>query len=361
MSSGAASARRPIRVAVVGLGWVSRTVWLPMLAEHPDFEIVELVDPSVAAARKAAEFAPAARVLTDVADVDADGVDLAVVAVPNYLHASVAAGLLRRGVPAYVEKPVCLTSAEAVDLAEAEREGGSVLLAGSAGWHRADVKALRGIAGELGTPRALELSWVRGRGVPAAGSWFTRHSQAGGGALFDLGWHLLNIGMRLLNWSPVRQVVGTTSADFLCGPDWQAGWREEDPPRPAGGDVEDTARGCLVTEDGVFVTLTASWASHSDVDRTRIVVEGVKGRADLLCTFGFSPHRLDPVLTVSRGGAVERVDLPREPVGAEYRRQLDILPALLAEPTQPGKAAAETARTVSIIERFYASARPSAS
>ena len=43
------------RVAVVGLGWVARQVWLPELDAHPEFELVGGVDPDPRARAEAAE------------------------------------------------------------------------------------------------------------------------------------------------------------------------------------------------------------------------------------------------------------------------------------------------------------------
>lgn len=106
----AAATDRPVRVAVAGLGWAGREIWLPRLAAHPGFAVTAVVDPEpgVRARARDGHHVPAA--YADVDELPADAVDLVVVAVPNHLHAAVAARLLRRGVPVFLEKPVCLTS-----------------------------------------------------------------------------------------------------------------------------------------------------------------------------------------------------------------------------------------------------------
>jgi oxidoreductase len=43
-------------------------------------------------------------------------------------------------------------------------------------------------------------------------------------------------------------------------------------------------------------------------------------------------------------------------VGAEYDRQVDALPGLLADPGQRGAAVAAARQTIHVIERIYASA-----
>ncbi|MFF4754510.1 Gfo/Idh/MocA family protein [Streptomyces sp. NPDC002514] len=352
----------PLRVAVVGLGWAGRTLWLPRLRRHPAFEVTAVVDPSEPARAEALAQVPGARSLATLDELSATTVDLAVVAVPNHLHAEVAARLLTGNTSVFVEKPVCLDSAEADLLARAERSADAVLLSGSAARHRADVRALGELAAGLGPVRHIDVSWVRARGVPDAGGWFTHRTLAGGGALVDLGWHLLDTAMPLIGPGVgFDQVVGTLSDDFLGSATAGAAWRGTRPGDPAvdgAGDVEDTARGFLVAANGVSVALRASWASHEQYDVTRITVEGAAGTAALRCTFGFSPNRAGGSrLTLTRDGRTEPVPVPDEPIGAEYQRQLDELPRMLADPAARGRAATETRLTIGAIERLYRSAR----
>nr|AXL05521.1 gfo/Idh/MocA family oxidoreductase [uncultured bacterium] len=344
-----------MRVALVGLGWAGRELWLPLLREHADFEVVAAVDADPAS-RAAFRDATGIRVHAAVDALTSRSVDLAVVAVPNHLHAEVAGALLATGIAVFLEKPVCLTAAEADALAAAERSGG-MLLAGSAVRYRGDVAALRRILPELGDIRHVDLGWVRARGVPRAGGWFTQRDKAGGGALFDLGWHLLDTLAFLLG--PVRfpRVIGVTSNDFVNIGAWRAAWRQDEP-GAAAADVEDTARGFLVRDDGVSVSLRASWASHAARDVSSIQIEGSAGVAELRCTFGFSPNREpEPVLSVTREGTTTRIQVPAEPIGVEYTRQLDGLAAMLADPGNRGRAIAEARPIVRMIENFYASAR----
>ena len=198
----------------MGLGWAGREIWLSRLAARPAYRVVAVVD-SAPAAREAAA-GPGVLALADTGALTPELVDLAVVAVPNHLHTPVAAELLGRGVPVFLEKPVCLTSAEADQLAAAERTPGAVLLAGSAARHRADVAALaETVRREAGEIRHIEVSWVRAKGIPDAGGWFTRGSLSGGGALVDLGWHLLDTVSPLLGPVTYDDVLGTVSGDFI--------------------------------------------------------------------------------------------------------------------------------------------------
>ena len=334
-----------LRTALVGFGWAGRSIWLPRLQASDRYDVVAVVDPVAAEATHA-----------EVADLDPASVDLAIVAVPNHLHAEVAETLLRRGIATFVEKPVCLDAAEARALARAEREGGAVLLAGSASRFRSDVRALYELAATLGPVRHVEASWVRARGVPGRDGWFTRRDLAGGGALVDLGWHLLDAASPLLPGRAVTQVAGSLSGDFVNRSASRASWRLEQDAAAVGADVEDTARGFLVTDTGASLAVRASWASHQPVDVTQLLVEGAAGTASLRCTFGFSPNRVEESVLAHTVDGVTMLRSVGEPVGAEYDRQLAELPAMLADPASRGLAIGETRRTVDVIERLYLSA-----
>jgi oxidoreductase len=197
---------------------------------------------------------------------------------------------------------------------------------------------------------------VRARGIPAQGGWFTERQRAGGGALIDLGWHLLDVGLDLIGRPQIVQTCAVTSADLLDDGQWAASWRGDEVERGQ-KDVEDGAAGFLVTDDGVGVFLRTAWASHQAHDVTKIRLHGSAATASLSCTFGFSPAREPmPRLVVHRAGIAEPVPLPDEPVGAEYRRQLVKLPLLLFGPSVRGQALAETTTIIGAIEALYASA-----
>lgn len=347
---------RPLRVAVVGLGWAARRIWLPGLSAQPEFTVTAIVDPDQGA--RAALAADGLAGYARAADLPADGVDLAIVAAPNHLHAGIAATLLRKGIAVFVEKPVCLGLAEADRLAEAEVSAGAVLLAGSAARYRADVRALLDAAAAVGPVRHVSLRWVRAKGIPDAG-WFTSRRFSGGGALMDLGWHLLDAVSPLLGPGRFRQVIGSVSDDFLSEGSAAARWRA-DRSAETRGDVEDSAHGFLLSQRGPSVSLVASWASHRADDLTSITVEGAAGTLNLNCTFGFSPDRQQrSLLTLARQG--EEAELPGsdEPVGIEYDRLLADLPRRLADPASRGLAIREATRTIDAFERMYSSARDS--
>ncbi|WP_047869718.1 Gfo/Idh/MocA family protein [Nocardiopsis sp. RV163] len=341
------------RVAVVGTGWMARRVWLPMLAAHAGARVTAVVEP-VAERRGAALAACPGALPIKSEELDRSVADAVVVAVPNDQHAAVAAPLLRRGMDVFVEKPVCLSSGEADTLASASAMGGGRLLAWSPARHRADVAALASLRADLGPVRYAELEWVRAAGVPSHADWYRDGSRSGGGALVDLGWHLLDVGLDLLGGPGVLRACGVVSADFVDRDDRAASWHAGAPTSTAGArGVEDSAYGFVTTTDGTGISLRSSWASHNARDLTRLALHGARGSATLETTFGFSPHRTRPALTVRVAGRERGVDLPHQEVGAEYRAQVEALVAAVAAPGRTGDALDRTRGILAAIEGIY--------
>ncbi|GIG59284.1 oxidoreductase [Longispora fulva] len=344
-----------IRTVLIGFGWSGREIWLPRLLARDDYEVVAAVDPDPAT-REAFTAATDRPAFADIDGLRAGDADLALVAAPNHVHASLGRSLLQRGFATFVEKPVCLTTAEADALADAERDGAGTLLAGSASRYRADVAELVKLVPELGRLRNVELAWERARGVPQSRGWFTNRAQAGGGVLLDLGWHLLDVLEEVVGPVSFDQVAASTSDDHANDPRWAAAWRHDRPAPDVEVDVEDTVRGFLVADTGLSVSVRASWATHSAThDATTIRVDGSEGTATLRTTFGFSPNREPrPRITAVRQGQAREIAVPVEPIGAEYDHQLDDIRHRLSDPSSRGRAIAGVRRIVATIEAIYA-------
>ena len=102
---------RRLRVGVVGCGAVAERYHLPALLASDDVEVVAMVDPVLERAQALAGRAGVPEAYADHGDL-AGRVDLAVVAVPNAFHVTVATDLMRAGVDVLVEKPMARTVAE---------------------------------------------------------------------------------------------------------------------------------------------------------------------------------------------------------------------------------------------------------
>ncbi len=142
--------RRPLKVAVVGVGHLGR-IHAKIYAENEGSELVCVVD---ADGKRAAEVAKehGCRGFDDPARIP-DDVEAVSVVVPTIHHAAVAEPLLARGVPCLVEKPLAHDLADADRILAAAERGGAALAVGHVERFQPGLRKVR----ELGLrPRFIE-------------------------------------------------------------------------------------------------------------------------------------------------------------------------------------------------------------
>jgi len=147
-------AENPLRVAVVGVGYLGR-FHAQKYAAQPEATLVAVVDTN---ADRATEIAAECRTtaLTDYRELFGQ-VDCVSIAVPTQFHYAVAYDLLSQGVDVLVEKPLTVTAAEGralVDLAAAQQR---ILQVGHLERFN---PALRSLSGILTSPRFIECNRV---------------------------------------------------------------------------------------------------------------------------------------------------------------------------------------------------------
>jgi len=128
MQAAVASAERPLRVGVVGVG-VMGSNHARVFAGLPGTELVGVADPD----RKQAEFVARALGCVAVADVDKlldRDVDAITVAAPTHLHRDIALNCIARGIHVLVEKPIASSVEEGREIISAARRAGVTLMVG---------------------------------------------------------------------------------------------------------------------------------------------------------------------------------------------------------------------------------------
>ena len=122
-----------IRVGVVGGGLVAQAMHIPNLAALPDrFQLAALAEPS-ATVREAlgARYGIAGLHADYRALLDAGGLDAVVVCSPAGTHAEVVLAALDAGLHVFVEKPMCITLADADAIVAARDRAGRVVQVGT--------------------------------------------------------------------------------------------------------------------------------------------------------------------------------------------------------------------------------------
>ncbi|WP_434971324.1 Gfo/Idh/MocA family protein [Microbacterium sp. bgisy207] len=291
-----------IRVGVVGVGWAG-VQHLNAYQAIPGVEIVALAAKEADLVEELADRhniphrAQSYEELLEIDDIDAVSI-----AVPTFMHAPIAIAALQRGLHVLSEKPIARTSAEGQLMVNAARENGRVLEIVFNHRLRADVQALAQAitAGEIGRPYYAKGSWLRRRGIPLIGSWFTNGELAGGGPLIDIGVHVLDYSLHLLGEPRVTRVSASTYAEL--GPRGRGGaQRATADASRSGFEVEDFGSAFLHLEDGGTLVLEAGWAAYRSMDDLmNFSVLGTEGGASLEVIGG--PRNPYGDLTVYRDG-----------------------------------------------------------
>ena len=200
-----------INVGIMGMGRSGWELHAAPLQGFPDYRLVAVCDQNESR-RKAAVEAFGVRAYSDAQEVIDDAeVELVVVSVPSNLHAALATTALEAGKHVLVEKPMCLTLAEADGmLAAAERAGRLLTVFHNRRWDRdyQMVKTLveRGVLGELLTLDSRVMTygpeWTT-YGVPEFNPQWRIQAAYGGGFLADWGPHLVEQVLDLTGEWPV--------------------------------------------------------------------------------------------------------------------------------------------------------------
>lgn len=319
---------------MVGCGWISHQVHLPLLAEmRANGRVGELwvsdFDQTVAT-QTARKFG------ARHAEHDADdlAVDLVVVATTPRTHADLTIEALERGAHVVVEKPLALTGTEAARIAGTCAATGRRVFPLYTARHRADVEAMRSIlATDLGWAHTVRLSWLRSAGLPG-----TRGGREAG-VLWDLGSHLVDTGLHVTGWLLDHGIAAADETDPAQGPAvGRASWQSSviEPDEVAWCGVEGT----VTTPAGQTLSLQSSWSTPKvAADETRVHVVGRGGASLTLRTvFGWSPHRQsvpEPALwrTSSDGAVHVLLDRQLRDPWAEYAGQWDAALTAFADPS----------------------------
>jgi predicted dehydrogenase len=256
-----------IRIGVIGTSWWADLEHLPGLRSRQDVEVAALCGRNPERLAEVAARHGVARTSTDWrALIAAGGLDAVAIATPNALHHPQALAALGAGLHVICEKPLAMDAAQARELAAraAERKLATLTFF----THRAiaaaaQVKRLVD-QGFLGRPLQVSATYFSAShlqpGKPLA--WRMRRTEAGTGALGDIGSHLVD----MVRWwlGDVERVVGQ----------WQVAPRE----RPGGeADADDSCSFLARLRCGAQAVFQASKLVAGRGNFQRIELSGDRG------------------------------------------------------------------------------------
>jgi len=234
--------------------------------------------------------------------------DAVSVVVPNDLHKEMTLAALERGLHVLCEKPMATNAADADEMVAAARQAGKRLMIHMVLRFKAEYAAMKRLAesGRLGEVYCAEAAMIRRRSVPALhfsrdavmgrGEWFVTAARSGGGALMDIGVHILDLAWWLMGAPKPLTALGST---FLkIAPDLLA-------KRRIAIDVDEMVTGQINCEGGRTIHFTAAWCCNMK-----------KGHS--LRIFGTEAgiSAMPPMLHYNDGD--KEIDEPLDPLGAKH-------------------------------------------
>ena len=256
---------RRMRVGIIGTGWIA-AAHIASYLKMPDVDIVAGADiiPGKAAAFFKRHGVEGARVYTSHREMlEKERLDAVSVCTYNRAHAVCAIDALDAGIHVLLEKPMCVTLEEAVEICRAEKRSGKVLSIGFQPRFDPNMRKIREIvqSGELGRVYYIQTGGGRRRGVPVPfGTSFIREDTAGIGAVGDIGCYSLDMVLNAIGYPRPLTVTGFRGAFLGNRPEYY----RKHPEYAQEFGVDDFAAAFVRLEGGVTLGFRIAWAMNMD-------------------------------------------------------------------------------------------------
>lgn len=269
-----------MNVALIGCGWIGEDKHVPSILSQPDVRLVALCDVDITKAERfVALFGlQGVKLYTDYADLlQAGGVDIVHIAVPNPLHCKLTCDCLKAGCHVLVEKPMATTKAECEQMMAAAKQAGKKLTVGYQWRYRPTAMQIKDICetGKLGDIYYAKAHATRYRAVPAWGEYLNGNN--GGGIFIDGVPHALDLTLWAMdNYAPksVRanlysKMKGRPEAN-IWGP-----WKEE------AFRVEDSGFAIVTMQNDATIYIEAAWSINMLGEDMKTTLCGTKAGLDM--------------------------------------------------------------------------------
>ncbi len=233
------------KVGFLGVGWIGRHR-MEAIAESGLVDVAAVADPSSEMAEQAAQSAPGAAVVTSLEELLDAGLDGIVIATPSALHAEHSIAALEHGLSVFCQKPLARTAEETRRVVDAARTADRLLGVDLSYRFINGMQHIRELArgGELGKIYAADLIFHNAYGPDKA--WFYDPKLSGGGCVIDLGIHLVDLALWVLDFPHIGKVHSS-----LYSGGKRLGRRANK--------VEDYAVALIEVEGGPTLQLACSW------------------------------------------------------------------------------------------------------
>ena len=269
-----------VKIGIIGCGAIG-SVHADAYAKNSDAKVVALCDILPDKLKEKALRHTVEKNYANYLDLLNDPeVEAVSICVPNDMHHVIAIDAFKAGKHVFLEKPMTLDAEKGRAILAARDASGKQLQMGMVWRQNPESKIIKAAVenGRLGEIYQIRLKYVRRRGIPGLGGWFTTKEKSGGGCLIDIAVHYLDLAMYLADlWEPTRVSAkvytkfGTPMKDYHYVSMWAG------PPKYDGTfDVDDYAAGLIRFGRKATLSFEVAWACNAD-DETSVELLGTKG------------------------------------------------------------------------------------
>lgn len=270
-----------LKVGIVGCGNIAYSCHLAAYTGNSDVQVAALCDINPKQFDRFEKKLGKKPKYTDYREmIEREELDFVDICTPNYLHAEIAIFAMEHGLHAFSEKPDTISVEDALKMKETQERTGRHLMVMRNNRYWYSTKVLKKMIenGEFGEIYTGRCGWIRRRGIPGKGGWFTTKSQSGGGPLIDLGVHMIDLAIYLMGNPRAVSVTGSVYTKFADDDAKQDSVHANFGQAVAGGtfDVEDLATGFIKFENGASLQIEFSWASNIEKEKNFVELRGTK-------------------------------------------------------------------------------------
>lgn len=203
-----------------------------------------------------------------------DDIDAVSVCTYNTTHAQCAIEALESGKYVLLEKPMCVTLAEGLDIMRAEKASGRFVTIGFQPRYNENCRTIKRIVdeGTLGKIYYVQIGGSRRRGI--LGGTFIDKDKAAFGAIGDLGCYSLDLSLNSIGYPKPLTVSAYTSDYFGTDPRYYGEAHRFT--------VDDFSAAFIRLEGGIILDYRMAWAMHMDICSDFVILgtdAGLKAKA----------------------------------------------------------------------------------
>ena len=272
---------KKLRVAIVGTGWIAGA-HIQQYLKMDDVEIVagaDLIDGKAEKFFKEYGVENVRCYTSDKEMYEKEDLDAVSICTYNKTHAECAINALNAGVHVILEKPMCVTTEEAIEIMKAEKKSGKILSIGFQPRFDPDMQLVKSVvqSGVLGKIYYIQTGGGRRNGIPFPfGTTFIDKDTGVIGAMGDIGCYSLDMVLNAIGYPKPLSVTGYTSDFFGKNPNYSGYIKSNHRDYAKIFGVDDFAAAFVRLEGDIILDFRISWAMHMDTPGDTIIL-GTEG------------------------------------------------------------------------------------